>query len=76
MIGLIEIKLEGATLEQTERYRLLLTTLLSSGALDVKNGSATLHFDFEGTLQEVETHVKRWRKPRDVPNLPQKKGLQ
>lgn len=75
MIGLIEIKLEGATLEQTERYRQLITTLIASGALDTKNGSTTLHFDFEGTLQEVEVHVKKWRKPRDVPNLTSKKGL-
>lgn len=69
MIGLIEIKLDGATLEQTERYRQLITILLASGGLDVKNGSAILHYDFEGTLQEVEVHTKKWRKPRDVPNL-------
>lgn len=31
-----------------------IVTLLNSGALDIKNGRATLHFDQDGTLRDID----------------------
>lgn len=66
MIGTIELKLEGATLVETEHYRQMINALFVSGALNVKNGSAILHFDHLGDLQEIEVHSKKWRKPKKL----------
>ncbi len=39
-------------------YQEILIALIGSGALDLKNGGATLHFDSEGQFQGCE--VKYW----------------
>ena len=51
--GLIYYKLDGASIEETERCRIIIHNLFTSGVLNIKNGSATLHFDSEGLLQEI-----------------------
>lgn len=62
MEGIITLKLDGATLSETERCRLIVHTLFQQGVLNVKNGSVILHFDHEGVLQEIEVHKKQWRR--------------
>ena len=52
--AIIELKIEGITREQTTIYQEIISVLISSGALNLKNGKAILHFDSEGTFQGVE----------------------
>ena len=68
-IGTITINLEGVTLEETERCRLVIHTLISQGLFITRNGSITLHFDGEASLQEIEVHTKRWRKDKPDSSL-------
>ena len=59
----IEIKIEGATKEQMEKYTEILTVLISKGALDgVKGGKTILHFDGEGNFMGVELSYMPWRR--------------
>jgi len=34
--------------------------ILEKGVLDIKNGSATLHFNNEGTLMDIDFHIKAY----------------
>lgn len=43
--------------------------IIDSGALEVKNGSATLHFDKNGTLQNIEIKHIAWKFDKDI-NMP------
>lgn len=54
--GTIWINLEGATREQTERCRQVIHLLFERGIFNIQNGSAELHFDFQGTLQAIKVH--------------------
>lgn len=46
----------------TRRYQAIFDVLVASGSLDIRRGSVTLHFDHENNLQEIETHVKNWKR--------------
>jgi hypothetical protein len=65
-VGTIRIDLEGVTWEETERYRAMIHTLLSSGVLNIKNGKAILSFDSDGDLAEIEAQVKRFKKDKPL----------
>jgi len=58
--GTIVLEFEGISQELTERYRGIFEALFASGGMNVRAGQTTLHFDFEGNLQHIETHEKRW----------------
>ena len=59
----IDIKIEGATKEQMEKYTEILTVLISKGALDgVKGGKTILHFDGEGNFMGVQLDYMPWRR--------------
>ena len=68
-VGTITINLEGVSLEETEKCRLVIHTLITQGLFSIRNGSMNLHFDHEGTLQEIEVHVKKWRKNKPEASL-------
>ena len=53
-LGKIELTMENVSKEETLKYEEILTVLISSGALALKNGSATLHFDSDGIFQGVQ----------------------
>lgn len=74
MEGIITLRLDGATLSDTERCRVIVHTLFQQGVLNIKNGSAILHFDYEGILQEIEIHKKQWR--RNKPLSPSLKSFE
>lgn len=67
-VGLLNFKLEGISMEETEKYREIISILFEARAFNIKNGSVTLHYDYEGNLMEVETNVKRWRRQKKVDN--------
>ena len=53
----------------TKREQAIIQALLDSGALNVKNGSSTLHFDNLGTLKSIEVKAIAWKldMKREVP---------
>lgn len=63
-IGKIELTMENVSKEETLKYQEILTVLISSGALSLKNGSASLHFDSEGTFQGVELNYWAFKRKR------------
>lgn len=69
-IGKIELSIEGITKEDTMKYQEILTVLISSGALGLKNGSATLHFDSEGIFQGVELDYWAFRRRKALAKSP------
>lgn len=61
--AVITIEVDPMSFEEAERVRGIFLALLGSGALNVKSGSATLHFDHQGTLQEIAVQfVRKWRR--------------
>lgn len=63
--GTIIITVEPISKADTERYRQMIVTLISQSVFSVKNGSATLHFDQNGDLGEIELKLRKWRKSKD-----------
>lgn len=64
--GKIEIILGGASLEDTERLRLMIHTMFQQGVFNIRNGYAMIHFDHEGLMREIEVHMKKWRNDKPV----------
>lgn len=62
--GTITLNFEGASLQETERFRLLITNLFEQGVFNIKNGNATLHFDNLGTLQAIDVNFRKWRREK------------
>lgn len=58
----IELDFEGLDFKQTEHIREIINVMFESGAFMIKNGKVLLHFDHEGTLQEVAVDHKRWKR--------------
>ena len=65
--GIITIRLDGITREQTERCRQMIHQMFVSDVFNVRNGKATLNFDHEGILCDIEISMKTWsrRYPSD-----------
>ncbi len=61
-IGRIELRIEGVTEADAAKYQEILTVLISSGALGLKNGKAMLHFDADGTFQGVQLDYWAFRR--------------
>lgn len=66
MKSLISIELEGLSPRELDRCREIIDTLFIKKVLFLKNGSATLHFDNDATLQEI-TFETRWRRNKPEP---------
>lgn len=59
----VDIKIEGASKEQMEKYTEIFTVLLAKGALDgVRGGKTILHFDGEGRFMGVQLDYMPWRR--------------
>lgn len=63
----IEIEPKGPTDEdrrkEAERVREIITQLVLSDGLAVRGGSATLHFDIQGNLMEIEIrYLRKWKR--------------
>ncbi len=61
-VGHITLDIEGISREDTLKYQEILAILISSGALGLKNGKASLHFDHEGTFQGVEVNYWSYKR--------------
>ena len=58
--GVITIKLENVTFEQTERCRKMIHKLFEKGFFNIRNGSFTANFDSKGDMVAGE-HRLTWR---------------
>jgi len=59
----IDLKVEGASSEQIDKYKEIFAVLLEKGALDgIRGGSAILHFDANCIFQGVELNYWPWRR--------------
>lgn len=63
--GEINLTLEGASLSETERCRLIIETLFRSGAFNVRRGKVVLSFDHHGILGRVDFEVQAWTREDD-----------
>ncbi|MAG73700.1 hypothetical protein CL620_05250 [archaeon] len=69
--GMINIKLDGVSFEETEYFRKVIHTLFQQGVFNIKNGTATLAFNREGELASIELKFLKWRdKDPDKPDEP------
>jgi hypothetical protein len=50
----IELTIPDIDIKETARYQEILVALISSGALNLKNGKSILHFDSDGVFQGVQ----------------------
>ena len=62
--GHIKLDIEGLTEAETIKYQEILAVLISSGALNLKNGKAMLHFDADGTFQGVQLDYWAFRRKK------------
>ena len=46
--------------EEAERYRKIITKLISQGALDIHYGSATIHYN-RRELMAIDLNIKAWK---------------
>jgi hypothetical protein len=60
----IQLHIPEVDIKDTARYQEILVSLISSGALNLKNGKATLHFDSEGTYQGVQLDYWAWKRKK------------
>ena len=61
----LEIKLDGATKEEMQRYTEIFLALIASGGLTgVKGGQTILHFDQTGDFQGVQLSYWPWKKKK------------
>jgi len=67
MEGEINIKLEGATLQETERCRRIIHELFTQGFFALRNGKAIVHFDHTAEMQQIEYDFIKWRRGKDAP---------
>ena len=72
MMGTIFINLEGASHESTERCREMIHLMFEKGIFNIRNGSAELHFDKDGTLQSIKLHSEAYRRNTSQELLPKK----
>lgn len=52
------------TVELTPEQAVFLETLIKAGVMNLCNGQAILNFDSEGTLVDIETRTKVYKRKR------------
>lgn len=63
--GKIQLDIDNISKEQTLAYQEILTALIASGALNVKNGKAVLHFDSDGVFQGVQLEYWAFKRRKE-----------
>lgn len=70
----ISLNFEGISQEEVRRCYDIIRILLEQGVFQIRRGSATLSFDHQGQLRDIDIHVKQWKS--DQPNVSQVKVFQ
>jgi len=63
----LTLTFEEASLLDIEKYKRFILDLFANGVPNIRSGQAVLHFDHDGTLQEIDINVKKWRKKYPQP---------
>ena len=59
----LELRIEGTTQQEIDKYVEIFHALLKSGGLSgVRGGKTIIHFDAEGTFQGIELDYWPWRR--------------
>lgn len=61
----LEVELPDKDDNDAFRYQEMITAIIASGALDLRNGKAVLHFDQKGTFQGVQLDYWAFRRRKD-----------
>jgi hypothetical protein len=64
-ISKIELKIENISKEETFKYQEILSALITSGALNLKNGKAILHFDGQGMFMGVQLDYWAFKRKKE-----------
>lgn len=67
-IGKIDITLEGASYETTERCRRIIHLLFEQGVFNIKNGEAIVSFDEVGNPGSIRFNYIKWK--NNKPDIP------
>ena len=63
----IELRIEGTTKEEIDRYIEIFNALLKSGGLSgVKGGQTIIHFDGEGKFQGIQLSYWPYRRRKNI----------
>ena len=63
----IELRIEGTTKEEIDRYIEIFNALLKSGGLSgVKGGQTIIHFDGEGKFQGIQLSYWPYRRRKQI----------
>lgn len=65
----IILKLDGASIQDTERCRRIIGALFQSGVFNVRGGEAFLNFDKDGELGDIKVKDTRWTRNKDFTPL-------
>jgi uncharacterized beta-barrel protein YwiB (DUF1934 family) len=60
--GKIEIKLDGANFQETERCRKIIHELFTQGFFSIKNGKAIIHFNEKAEMAMIQYDFIKWKK--------------
>jgi len=58
----ITLEFEGLTPQELQRIQDTIHILHKRDVFNMKNGKVILHYDYEGTLQEIGFEYKRWKR--------------
>ena len=59
----LELRIEGTSQQEIDKYVEIFLALLKSGGLSgVRGGKTIIHFDAEGTFQGIELDYWPWRR--------------
>lgn len=64
--GLIEIKIDNISMEETLRLRGIIHTLLTNDSLSLRNGRAIIHYDNESQIMKIEHEFIKWSKKHNT----------
>ena len=62
--GIITIKLEDVTFQETERCRKVIHQLFEQGVFNMRRGDVVLSFDERGELGSIKFDFVKWRKDK------------
>ena len=63
--GLIEIRIDNISIEETKRLQGLIHTLIENGSLHLRSGRCIMHYDYAGNLMKIDHEFIKWIKSKD-----------
>lgn len=64
--GIIKIEIDGLSPQELDRCKSIIDTLLIEKVFFIRNGSVELHFDNDGSMNDIVFHT-RWKRNKPKP---------